>query len=297
MLARARAARWQVFAWRKYTLDDELFVDEAAGDDDEGDANNKTTDLKEDAGPAALLLQLREQVGGGDVEEAAGADGEQERDVVRADGTGVEHGGQAEEAGDAGERGEAQGAARREMQVHEDGEVAAAVGDLVERDGEGGDPADPRAGEEGDADGGSIDEAVEHAGEHEAEGARAVAVVMVAVVMGVRGCDFGFGRAAGEREEEAFDSEEREHGTAEQRPGASAVTELGDCLWEQMQQGGGEQDSDGEGDDEGELAAEETLARAQEPGGADGGGLHGEDSQHGANENVHSTRIMHVGSQ
>ena len=110
-----------------------------------------------------------------------------------------EDGGKAEEGREACEGGEAEGTGEGDVEVDEDGKVAHAVGDLVEGDGEGGEPADAGGGEEGYGYGGSVDEGVHHAGEDEVEELGAV-VVMVGDGLG----EFGFGVFAGEDEEEAF---------------------------------------------------------------------------------------------
>lgn len=272
-----------------------LFGGEAAHQNNQEDSGGEAGDLAGYARPFALLLQLGEEVGCGDVEEAAGAQGEQEGDVLGAGGAGGGYGEDSEERGQTGEHGHAERTARGELEVDEDGEVAHAVGNLVERDGECGHPADAWAGEEGGGDGSAIHEAVQHAGEDEAEGPCAVCVVMVVVLVG--GDDLRLGVGSGEGEEEALDAEEDEHAGERKRPGERAVAEAGDGLRHEMEEGGGEEDTDGEADDEGEEAVEEGLLRAQAPSGGDGQKLDGDGGSERGEYEGHGSMIMQTRSQ
>ena len=196
---------------------------------------------------------------------------------------GDEDGGEAQERRESGVGGEAEGAAEGDLEVDEEGEVAHAVGDLVQSDGKGGEPADAGAGEEGYGYGGSVDEAVEHAGEDEGGGAGSLGGVLV-VVIGTGRADLWLGVGAGDDEEDALGGEERDHGGAGEGPGEAAVAELLDGFGEEVKQSRREEDAYGEGDDVGELAAEGCLAGAEEPGRGGGGELHGGSGEDGGDD-------------
>jgi hypothetical protein len=184
---------------------------------------------------------------------------------------GDENCGEAEERRQAGVEGEAEGAGERDFEMDEEGEVAHAVRDLVQGDGQGGEPADPGGGEEGDGDGGSIHEAVEHGGEDEGGGAGAVGVLVMMLGAGL--AHFWLGGGTGDDEEEALGGEESDHGGADEAPGEAVVPELLNGLGKEVEEGGGEENAYGQGDDEGELAAEGVLAGTEDPGRGGGGEL------------------------
>jgi hypothetical protein len=186
------------------------------------------------------VLELGEEVDGGDVEEAAGAQGEEIGDAGGGLAAEGEDGGYTKEGWNAGEGGEPEGAGDGDVEVDEDGEVSHAVGDFVKGYGEGGEPADAGTGEEGYGYGGSVDEGVEHAGEDEVEG-----LCGVTVMVGRRLGEFGLGVLAGEDEEEALGGEEEEHGCAEKGTGAGGIAEGGDGFRKEMEEGGTDEDAYG----------------------------------------------------
>jgi hypothetical protein len=179
--------------------------------------------------------------------------------------------------------------------VDEEGEVAEAVRDLMQADGEGGDPADAAADGEGRGDADAVDEAVGDAAEEEGGGAGGVVVVVVGVWVG-----FGFGvwrcfriwlrfwiwlrGNAGEELEGALEGVEAEEGEQEGKPDGGAVAEGLDGFREQVGDAGGEQDADGEADEEGKRAAEEGFKPVEGEDGCGGEGLHGEDGEKGFEE-------------
>ena len=256
---------------------------QAAYEDDQGGTGGEAGELEEDAGEAGFTFELGQEVHRCDVEEAAGADGQEPGDGGGRVGAGEEDCSEAEEGWEAGVEGEAEGSGERDLEVDEEGEVAHAVGDLVEGDGEGGEPADARGGEEGYGYGGSIDEAVEHGGEDEGGGAGSLGGVLV-MVLGAGRADLGLGVGAGDDEEDALGGEEGDHGGAGEGPGETAVAELLDGLGEEMQEGRREEDADGERDDVGELAAEGGLAGTEEPGRGGRGELDGGGGEDGGDD-------------
>lgn len=246
-------------------------------------SNAEAGDLQEDAGEALFAFELRQEVDRRDVEEATGRDGQEPGDGGNRVGSGEEDSGYPEERREACVEGEAKRAGERYLEMDKEGEVAHAVRNLMQGDGEGSEPADARRGQEGDGDGGSIHKAVEHAGEDEGSGARALGGVLV-VVLGTGFADLRLGAGAGDDEEETLGGEERDHGGAGEEPGEGVVSELLDGLREKVQERGREEDADGEGDDIGELAAERLLASTQKPGRGGSGKLHGGGGEDGGDD-------------
>src|ERR1019366_2598498 len=115
--------------------------------------------------------------------------------------------------------------------MNQDREIAHAMRDFMQGDGQGRQPADARAGDKGDSDGGSVYKAVKHAGQQQVHRLGPVCTMMMDVDL----TDVRFSSAAGQHKKHAFDSEKEQHGPAKQQPEDRPLSDLTYGFWQKVQ--------------------------------------------------------------